>query len=167
MGIVGSLLEDKGRLVRLFEGPFVVLAPIMPLQSWYNIITNVVHYIEIKTSQLDHAKRFKRRIETCLCRCLPRLPFLGSMPQYIVSKKIKEHCQLFYDIARLHLMVTINFWPYIPSTSQEIRFPKSNGVCRSSQEAKKKMTAWKNIFLTNFVGPTIFLTSNIFGQNYF
>ena len=47
--------------------------------------------------------------------------FLGSMlPQYMAlsvrlfrfvsSKKIKEHCQLLYDIARLHLMVPIDFW---------------------------------------------------------
>ena len=53
LGIVGSLLEDKGRLVRLLEGPFVVLAQIRPLQFWYNIVMNVVHYIEIKTSELD------------------------------------------------------------------------------------------------------------------
>ena len=47
--------------------------------------------------------------------------FLGSMlPQYLalfvrfvsfcVSKKFKERCQLLYDIARLHLMVPIDFW---------------------------------------------------------
>ena len=48
--IVGSLLEDKGRWVRLLEGPFVVLAQIRPLQSGDNIVINVVHYIEIVTS---------------------------------------------------------------------------------------------------------------------
>ena len=67
LGIVGSLLEDKGRLVRLLEGPFVVLAQIRPLQSWYNIVINVVHYIEIMTSQRDLANRFKVGSETCLC----------------------------------------------------------------------------------------------------
>ena len=71
LDIVGSLLEDKGRLVRLLEGPFVVLAQIRPLQFWYNIVMNVVHYIEIKTSELDLANRFKVGSETCLCRCLP------------------------------------------------------------------------------------------------
>ena len=59
LDIVGSLLEDKGRLVRLLEGPFVVLAQIRPLQSGYNIVINVVHYIEIVTSQLYLANRFK------------------------------------------------------------------------------------------------------------
>ena len=49
LDIVGSLLEDKGRLVRLLEGPFVVLAQIGPLHSGYNIVINVVHYIEIVT----------------------------------------------------------------------------------------------------------------------
>ena len=33
LGIVGSLFEDKGRLVRLLEGPFVVLDQIRHLQS--------------------------------------------------------------------------------------------------------------------------------------
>ena len=33
LGIVGSLLEDKGRLGRLLEGPFVVLDQIRHLQS--------------------------------------------------------------------------------------------------------------------------------------
>ena len=59
LDIVGSLLEDKGRLVRLLEGPFVVLAQIGPLHSGYNIVINVVHYIEIVTSQLYLANRFK------------------------------------------------------------------------------------------------------------
>ena len=59
LDIVGSLLEDKGRLVRLLEGPFVVLAQIRPLQFGYNIIMNVDHYIEIVTSQLDLANRFQ------------------------------------------------------------------------------------------------------------
>ena len=69
---VGSLLEDRGRLVRLLEGPFVVQAQIRPLQSGYNIVMNVVvYYIEIVTSQLDLANRFKGGSETCLCRCLP------------------------------------------------------------------------------------------------
>ena len=48
--IVGSLLEDMRRLVRLLEGPFVVLAQIRPLQSGDNIVRNVIHYIEIVTS---------------------------------------------------------------------------------------------------------------------
>ena len=59
LGKVGSLLEDKGRWVRLLEGPFVVLAQIRPLQFGYNIIMNVDHYIEIVTSQLDLAIRFQ------------------------------------------------------------------------------------------------------------
>ena len=59
LGIVGSLLEDKGRLVRLLEGPFVVLAQIRPIHSGYNIVINVVHYIEIVTSQLYLTNRFK------------------------------------------------------------------------------------------------------------
>ena len=64
--LVGGQGED-----RLMEGPFVVLAQIRPLQFWYNIVMNVVHYIEIKTSELDLANRFKVGSETCLCRCLP------------------------------------------------------------------------------------------------
>ena len=50
LDIVGSLLEDMRRLVRLLEGPFVVLAQIRPLQSGDNIVINVVHYIEIVPS---------------------------------------------------------------------------------------------------------------------
>ena len=30
--------------------------------------------------------------------------------RFVVSKKIKERYQLMYDIARLHLMVPIDFW---------------------------------------------------------
>ena len=37
-----------GRLVRLLEGPFVVLAQIRPLQSWYNIALNGVHYSTVR-----------------------------------------------------------------------------------------------------------------------
>ena len=40
---VGSLLEDKMKLARWMEGPFVVLAQIRPLQSGDNIVINVVH----------------------------------------------------------------------------------------------------------------------------
>ena len=65
LDIVGSWLEDEGRLVRLLEGPFVVLVQIRPLQSGYNIVMNVVHYIEIVNSQLDLANRFKGGSETC------------------------------------------------------------------------------------------------------
>ena len=42
--------------------------------------------------------------------------FLGSMlPQYMglcvcPSKKSQQRCQLFYDMARLHLMAPIDFW---------------------------------------------------------
>ena len=50
-----------------------------------------------------------------------KLIFLVSMlPQHMALwvrsfacscvKKIKKHCQLLYDIERLHLMVPINFW---------------------------------------------------------
>ena len=33
-----------------------------------------------------------------------------SLRSFCVSKKIKECCQLLYDIARLQLMVPIDFW---------------------------------------------------------
>ena len=52
--LVGGQGED-----RLMEGPFVVLAQIRPIHSGYNIVINVVHYIEIVTSQLYLANRFK------------------------------------------------------------------------------------------------------------
>ena len=50
----------------LLGGQGEVLAQIRPLQSGYNIIMNVDHYIEIVTSQLDLANRFKGGSETCL-----------------------------------------------------------------------------------------------------
>ena len=78
--IVGSLLEDKERWVRLLEGPFVVLTQIRPLQSGYNIVMNVVCYIKILTSQLDLANRFRGGSETCLCRCLPSTGWIGVIP---------------------------------------------------------------------------------------
>ena len=55
LGILGSLLEDKGRVVWLLEGPFVVLAQIRPLQSWYNIVLNVVHYVSAYHPQVELA----------------------------------------------------------------------------------------------------------------
>ena len=36
--------------------------------------------------------------------------FVHFVRSICVSKKIKEHCQLLYDLARLYLMVPIDFW---------------------------------------------------------
>ena len=54
LDIVGSWLEYEWRLVRLLEGPFVVLAQIRPLQSGYNIVMNVGHYIENSSGEYEH-----------------------------------------------------------------------------------------------------------------
>ena len=61
LDIVGSLLEDEGRRVRLLEGPFVALAQIRPLPSGHNIVMNVVHDIEISPSHSCEG--------ACLDRC--------------------------------------------------------------------------------------------------
>ena len=53
LDIVGSWLEYEWRLVRLLEGPFVVLAQIRPLQSGYNIVMNDVHYIENSSGEYE------------------------------------------------------------------------------------------------------------------
>ena len=49
-------------------------------QAGQTRVVNVVLYIEIETSQLHLANRFKGRRETCLCRCLPFTGGIGIIP---------------------------------------------------------------------------------------
>ena len=70
LDIVGSWLEDEWRLVRLLEGPFVVMAQIRPLQSGYNIVMNVVHYIENSSGEYEQSISPSHSCgEVCLDRC--------------------------------------------------------------------------------------------------
>ena len=66
----------------MFEGPFVVLAQIRPLQSWYNIVVNLVQHLHLHQHSpttgwvIDFVDQTDSLLEYCV------LPNLDIPPPY-------------------------------------------------------------------------------------
>ena len=67
----GLLVGGQGEVGQVVGGTLRGPGPDQAPPVWVQHRHVVVHYVEIETSQLDLANRYKGGSETCLCRCLP------------------------------------------------------------------------------------------------